>query len=451
MQLLSAACTPTAHCSPNHRLRLQWDGFVKDMKSLVASSPRDFWYLNLMCCCAAFTYNTMANVMTVFASAEYGFSDIEVGDIYGNWGLMSSLWAMLLGPLIDVLGVRKSAVVGFTIYAVARFVICFINDRDIFKFTVVCISPFAEGMAGLSSSLYGLGIKRYTTVKDRNFGYAVLYAIYNLGGALAGFAIDLVSQYTWSPWGTPISGMRMALLMGFFTNAVCWCCAFMLRPIKVEEEEEEKEGVKEDTAVKVELKADVVAEKSPLAILKKVSQDKNFWRFLILMFLLVLVKTEWQHNAATLPNFLRREHGDRVPFASVASINWMMCAVLPPIVQSILADVGHIDIITYGTYIMGIAPFIMVLSNTVGAACLWNVVYTLGEVLWSPRTNTLAAQIAPEGMEATFFSMAAAPQFMAKWPTGHFSGWLLDTYVPECNRCMDNQGHFCSIQPSVRL
>ena len=70
---------------------------------------------------------------------------------------------------------------------------------------------------------------------------------------------------------------------------------------------------------------------------------------------------------------------------------------------------------------MGVAPFVMVLSDSVGAAALWNVLYTLGEVLWSPRTATLAAQIAPQGMEATFFSLAAAPQFAAKWPTGLFS------------------------------
>ena len=40
--------------------------------------------------------------------------------------------------------------------AIARFVIVFVNDKDIFKFTVICISPFAEGFAGLSSSMYGL-------------------------------------------------------------------------------------------------------------------------------------------------------------------------------------------------------------------------------------------------------------------------------------------------------
>lgn len=58
----------------------------------------------------------MANVMTVFATAEYGFDDIETGEIYGYWGLMSTLWAMVLGPLIDVLGCRKTGIIGFTIY-----------------------------------------------------------------------------------------------------------------------------------------------------------------------------------------------------------------------------------------------------------------------------------------------------------------------------------------------
>jgi hypothetical protein len=95
----------------------------------------------------------------------------------------------------------------------------------------------------------------------------------------------------------------------------------------------------------------------------------------------------------------------------------------------------------------------------------WAFFSHLGEVLWSPRTLTLAALIAPvrkrsflstlytkmmnsprqardkhresstqkrvprrflflqEGTEATFFSLAAAPQFMAKWPTGYFGGW----------------------------
>ena len=52
------------------------------------------------------------------------------------------------------------------------------------------------------------------------------------------------------------------------------------------------------------------------------------------------------HNAATLPSYLIRQHGFGVPYASIASINWFMCGLLPPIVQSATADMNHLDVIT---------------------------------------------------------------------------------------------------------
>eukprot|EP01051_Picozoa_sp_SAG22_P009183 SAG22_NODE_747_length_7495_cov_7.582342_2_plen_110_part_00 len=106
---------------------------------------------------------------------------------------MSALWAMLLGPVIDVLGVRLSGAIGFTIYGAARLAVVFIDDKSVFQFVVVVVSPFAEGLAGLSSSLYGLAVKRYTSAASRNFAYAVLYSLLNLGGAAAGFAIDYLT------------------------------------------------------------------------------------------------------------------------------------------------------------------------------------------------------------------------------------------------------------------
>eukprot|EP01051_Picozoa_sp_SAG22_P009182 SAG22_NODE_747_length_7495_cov_7.582342_1_plen_85_part_00 len=58
-----------------------YGGLKDDLGLLRSSSPRELWVIMLMVCCSAFTYNTMANVMTVFATAEYGFSDVETGDI----------------------------------------------------------------------------------------------------------------------------------------------------------------------------------------------------------------------------------------------------------------------------------------------------------------------------------------------------------------------------------
>ncbi len=446
-------------------IRAGYHGFVADCRRL-DSSPRELYTIFIMIMCTAFTYNTMANIMTVFASAEYGFSDIETAEIYGTWGLMSALWAMLLGPLIDVIGVRLSGVIGFSIYAVARLLVVFVADREVFKWTVILLSPIAEGLAGLSSSMYGLAIKRYTTATSRNFAYALLSSILNIGGAVAGFVIDYLTGTSWNLGvlgvDTPLSGMRFALLMGFVSNTVCLLLAFTLRSgsIKVEEEpvspsnlteggaKAEVSGAKNERNIRVE---SLATSRNPLQILGQVVAAANFARFFWMMMLLCAIKTEWHHNAATLPKYLIRINGDSVPYGSIASINWMIAGILPPIVQSLLSSLGHYDIITLGCWIMGVAPLIMVFgtSHSVLAACLWNVVFTLGEVLWSPRTDTLAAQIAPEGMEATFFSLAAAPTFLAKWPTGVFSGWLLTKFVPECNRCMDNHGLFCDQQPAA--
>lgn len=291
-----------------------WAGFREDCRSL-ATSPRDLFVSMAIYCGAAFTYNTMANTMTVFATAEYGFDDIETGKIYGWWGLMSTLWAMVLGPVIDVLGVRKTGLIGFAIYAVARFVIVFTNDRDIFKFVVIFISPFAEGLAGLSSSLYGLATKRYTSTANRNFGYAIQYAVMNFGGAVAGFIIDFVTGDSWNLFGTPVSGLRMALFLGFVTNSLCFAASATLRPLQVADDAE-AELSDAAAAEQAESQAAAVrsaqpAERSPIVILQRVSKDRNFWRYVALMILLVLVKTEWHHNAATLPKFLIRLHGDR--------------------------------------------------------------------------------------------------------------------------------------------
>jgi hypothetical protein len=59
------------------------------------------------------------------------------------------------------------------------------------------------------------------------------------------------------------------------------------------------------------------------------------------------------------------------------------------------------------------------------------VLLSLGEAIWSPRTYDYTYSIAPNGQEASFAALAAAPLFAAKIPVGLLSGYLLNTYCPE--------------------
>ena len=59
------------------------------------------------------------------------------------------------------------------------------------------------------------------------------------------------------------------------------------------------------------------------------------------------------------------------------------------------------------------------------------VLLSLGEAVWSPRVYDYTMSIAPEGREATFAALAAAPLFAAKVPVGLMSGYLIAKYMPE--------------------
>jgi len=58
--------------------------------------------------------------------------------------------------------------------------------------------------------------------------------------------------------------------------------------------------------------------------------------------------------------------------------------------------------IHYGGYVTGISPLPIALSTSIWAVCLFVILLSLGETLWSPRLYDYSMSIAPEGQEATF-------------------------------------------------
>lgn len=44
------------------------------------------------------------------------------------------------------------------------------------------------------------------------------------------------------------------------------------------------------------------------------------------------VKAQWHHMNATMPKYLVRELGEDAPWGTVNSINYWICATLPPVV-----------------------------------------------------------------------------------------------------------------------
>lgn len=97
---------------------------------------------------------------------------------------------------------------------------------------------------------------------------------------------------------------------------------------------------------------------------------------------------------------------------------------------------------------MAISPIFIAMSPNVIGACAWQVVMTVGEVLWSPRQGSWTASLAPTGSEGLFFAVSSARSVFGPL-TDFLMGALNDRYNANCPECRDAYGHFChSLSPS---
>lgn len=171
--------------------------------------------------------------------------------------------------------------------------------------------------------------------------------------------------------------------------------------------------------------------KSLCSTISEIAFTSKFLRFSLFTLFMINLKTVFRHLDATLPTYLIRIFGPNVSKGTIYSINPFIIMLLTPIVAAFTSSFAHYDMIKFGGFITAISPFCLVVSTSIPAAICMVVLLSLGEAIWSPRTYDYTMSIAPEGREASFAALAAAPLFAAKVPVGLMSGYLLSTYVPE--------------------
>ena len=161
---------------------------------------------------------------------------------------------------------------------------------------------------------------------------------------------------------------------------------------------------------------------------------RNSWRVIVFSFASVAVSLQWTASDISLPPFLERRFGEDVPIYTIQNIHMMGSMILPPIVGALTAQREDFEIILPGLWIMAISPMVLVLSPTIIGACGWQIVLTIGQVLWSPRQDSWVASLAPTGMEGLFFAVSCSRALLV--PLGDYlMGLLNGKYNPNCMDC----------------
>jgi MFS family permease len=380
-----------------------------------------------------------------------------------------TLCTVLVGSLVDAIGLRKAVLLGLSTCLVSRGVMAFSGD----KWTaLVCgLFPLAVGEA-LMTPVMLAAVRRYSTTAQRSISFAILYALMNAGLGLGGVVSDKFRNafgehglLTLPVLHVHLTTYRALFLVGF----VCTLPNLLLIYFCL------RDGV-EATDQGVQIKPSVSKYpnegfgKSLLLTIKDSLRDTcrifeglwrvpTFYRFLLFLSLVVGVRLITYHMYSTYPAFGVRELGEKAPISSLWAINQFLIVILVPLVGAVTQKISAYRMVVVGSFIAAASVFFMALppmwfqplaSGWLGDSLVHRwlrvtgtvnpyyvmifffvVFVSVGEALWSPRLFDYTSSIAPKGQEASYMSLSYLPFLVAKTIAGFTSGFLLNRYCPE--------------------
>ncbi|KAA8498560.1 hypothetical protein FVE85_6145 [Porphyridium purpureum] len=415
---------------PDNVIQSTWKKFRRGAKRLhraarksfgrwneLRDAPRELWVIYIMKFLSSYSYFSFALVLTMYLTDEFGMDDTEAGWAYGSYGLMSTVFGVVCGWVIDLMGVRQSLIIGALVGCSARLVLALTSSRFVVLATLYIFLPFAEC---LGIPILSIGIKRYTNAANRTFAFSFYYSIMNIAALIAGPLVDIVRGLF--PQGLQVAGYDLsALRVVLLTSAISTFLMILAVWMGVREIEVDDDG----NVVEFEPNKQSAWD-STMEVLRSVA----FWRLTLFTFLMVGVRLVFRHVDATLPKYLTREFGPSAPFGLVYAINPFLIIFFVPVIGMMTREVDSYTMIVVGSYVSAIAPFWICLGNHYWAVFLFMFTLSVGEAIYSPRTYEYVLSLSSSGQEGLYSSLASAPLFSVKLIVGGMSGWLLTQYCP---------------------
>ncbi|MFP4543489.1 MAG: MFS transporter [Bacteroidota bacterium] len=434
---------------PENLLKHTWNEVSEPFINLF-KAPKALWGINLSYLIEGLCYFGILGLLTIYFNEYVGLNDVDAGRMVGILTGGITLAMVILGGTVDRVGVRKAFILSLLFMLGGRILLAgapvFGGASGMFS------STHLIAMGGILGVIIGYGIyqpaayaavKKFTDAKNAAMGYAMLYAIMNLGGFLPGLISPPVRHLTgitgvfWVYVGLTVVGILFVL--------------WLLSQKNVESAIEKSGGEKESKEKKPSLIARVKgfftdvpdtaahaveAQKTgiPAKIAAKVKESPFMdSRFMFFIFILIPVQTLFAHNWLTLPQYCERAFEGFVSeyFEFFVNLNPILIFILTPTVAALTSKKHTYKMMISGTIIMALSPFILVLGTELWILLLYIAVLTIGEAMWQPRFLQWVAEIAPKGKTGIYMGLGQFPWFLTKILTSMYSGWFLMNYLPK--------------------
>lgn len=396
----------------------------------LAHTSRALLGVNLSYVLEGLTYFGVVGLLAIFFNDFIKLDDIDAGRMVGIQTAGITIAMLFLGATVDWIGLRKSLLIALSLMLIGRILLTISPDiglpglwNSAHIFAMLGIFGIILGYGIYQPACYA-GVKILTNEKTAAMGYAMLYALMNLGGFLPG----LISPPVRRAFGiTGVFWVYVAL-----TVAGIAIVYFIIT--KKAMEKAVNEARENSTAPNKEEEKDEMAglsKKERIAYYIKNFPLKDL-RFLYFIFILIFVQTLFAHNWLTLPLYTSRAFEGFVSdnFEFFVNLNPILIFILAPMVTALTSKKDTYNMMIIGTFVMAAPTFILALGPNFYTLMAYLILMTLGEAMWQPRFLQWVAEIAPKNMTGIYMGIGQFPWFLTKVITSLYSGWFLMNYCP---------------------
>ena len=447
-------------------------GFVAIVRSYsrgLGDSPRELFLVLLG---KLIEYSAFAACMlsfVLFLNFDVGLSDVAAGSYVGLWMVLISALMVLVGAFCDVVGIKKTLLIGVVALLIGR--ISLVLTDDVWLVSLMGFVPLALGVA-IAGPVLLVAVKRFTTEAGATLAFGLYVTLLNLGFAVGSWIFDYVrgiygdySIVTTLPLAGDVSVYQVIIAVSFGITIIQLIVINLLR----DNVEMTETGIRVLPVAASQVRSSIVAVKSALSsvirdtgqLLVDVMSERRFWWFISALAITVFIRIASIQFLLTFPTYGIRFFGDGAQVGN-------LYGVLNPLVIVFLAPLFAILTVKFRSYIM------LLVGSAISAASIWIAtlspetfaplgdtgfgelvferwlslppsewhpfylslvmfigLFSVGEAIWAPRVMQFTAEIAPPGKEGSYVALSYLPFFLGQLLAGPLSGLLLANYMQE--------------------
>jgi POT family proton-dependent oligopeptide transporter len=469
----------------------------------VVHAPRALWGINLPYLLEGMCYFGFLGYLAIYFS-DYVFKGVPHADVWSH-DMVAVLTAgitiamLFLGFVADKYGVRRTLLAAFAVMLLGR--------------ALMSIGPYIGLKPGLWGGLhlltlagilvvvvgYGLyqpaayaGVRQFTNEKTAAMGYAMLYALMNLGGYIPTYAF-LIRDKEYLGWDIPgvfwvytaFTGISLVVTFIILTrkterDAIARAKAKRTEEHKNDPPKPETKKLDASKRVPIHLWIFLVLVEGLFALVPFDWLRNGLWglsalalliflflpgairksvlvwlanhplsepKFFFFIFALIPVQTLFTYNWFLIPQYVERCYdalpalhflGLTIPqdwigkyFEIASNFNPLLVFIFVPIITALTYRRKVYNMMIAGTFVMAAPAFLLAVGTNGVFLLAFLLIMTVGEAMWQPRFLQYAAEIAPEGRTGEYMGVAQLPWFLTKVLVPLiYSGRMMEKFCP---------------------